>query len=139
MFIERKIISKMHGKKESDFSALIGVKALEESVIMYKESGLMQMTRLVVDLKDVDPDDAFSSIPYEKGFHFLVHLEKILGGDSVFDRFLKAYICKFAGLSISTKDFVDFLYAYFEDQKNVLDSVDWNAWLYGEGMVGLLY
>ena len=37
-------------------------------------------TQLVVDLKDTDPDDAFSSIPYEKGSCFLYYLEKILGG-----------------------------------------------------------
>ena len=38
------------------------------------------MTQLVVDLKDTDPDDAFSSVPYEKGSCFLFYLERILGG-----------------------------------------------------------
>ena len=38
------------------------------------------MTQLVVDLKDTDPDDAFSSVPYEKGSCFLTYLERILGG-----------------------------------------------------------
>ena len=37
-------------------------------------------TKLVVDLKDVDPDVAYSSIPYEKGFALLFHLEQLLGG-----------------------------------------------------------
>ena len=37
-------------------------------------------TQLVVDLKDTDPDDVFSSVPYEKGSCFLTYLERILGG-----------------------------------------------------------
>ncbi len=37
-------------------------------------------TQLVVDLKDTDPDDVFSSVPYEKGSCFLNYLERILGG-----------------------------------------------------------
>lgn len=32
------------------------------------------------DLKEVDPDDAFSSIPYEKGSSLLMYLEQKLGG-----------------------------------------------------------
>lgn len=38
------------------------------------------LTRLVPDLRDVDPDDAFSTVPYEKGHTLLWHLEEILGG-----------------------------------------------------------
>ena len=38
------------------------------------------LTRLVVDLKSVHPDDAFSTVPYEKGSLFLRYLENLLGG-----------------------------------------------------------
>lgn len=37
-------------------------------------------TKLVVDLTDTDPDVAYSSVPYEKGFALLFHLEQLLGG-----------------------------------------------------------
>ena len=37
-------------------------------------------THLVPDLKGVDPDDAFSSVPYEKGSNLLMYLEQKLGG-----------------------------------------------------------
>ena len=37
-------------------------------------------TKLVPDLRGVDPDDAFSSVPYEKGFALLYMLEGLLGG-----------------------------------------------------------
>ncbi len=43
-------------------------------------------TKLVVDLTGVDPDDAFSSCPYEKGHTFLFYLEELLGGPgNIFD------------------------------------------------------
>ena len=38
------------------------------------------LTQLVTVLKDTDPDDAFSSIPYEKGQTMLFYLEELLGG-----------------------------------------------------------
>ena len=36
-------------------------------------------TAMVPNLKDIDPDDAFSSIPYEKGFLLLFYLETLVG------------------------------------------------------------
>lgn len=38
------------------------------------------LTNLVPNLQEVDPDDAFSTVPYEKGFTLLYHLEELLGG-----------------------------------------------------------
>lgn len=37
-------------------------------------------TQLVQVLKETDPDDTFSSVPYEKGSCFLYYLEQTLGG-----------------------------------------------------------
>lgn len=42
---------------------------------------------MIVNLKGLDPDDAFSSIPYEKGSTFLWHLE-VLIGKSKWDLFI---------------------------------------------------
>lgn len=38
------------------------------------------VTNLIPNLKEVDPDDAYSSVPYEKGFALLFYLEQLLGG-----------------------------------------------------------
>lgn len=43
-------------------------------------------TKLIPDLRGVDPDDAFSIVPYEKGFTLLYHLETILGGPGNIDQ-----------------------------------------------------
>lgn len=37
-------------------------------------------THLVPIVRDVDPDDVFSSVPYEKGSSLLMYLEQTLGG-----------------------------------------------------------
>ena len=46
-----------------------------------------EFTKLIIDLKGKDPDDAFSSVPYEKGFVFLYYLEKLIGKER-FDKFI---------------------------------------------------
>lgn len=38
------------------------------------------LTKMVVDLKRLNPDDSYSVVPYEKGYTFLVYLERLLGG-----------------------------------------------------------
>ena len=36
------------------------------------------LTALVPNLDGVDPDDSFSSVPYEKGSNFLYYLEQLV-------------------------------------------------------------
>lgn len=50
-----------------------------------------QFTQMVWPLHGEDPDDAFSSVPYEKGFNLLNYLEGIVG-TALFESFAKAYI-----------------------------------------------
>ena len=39
-----------------------------------------QLTCLIPDLSGIDPDDAFSTVPYEKGQTLLWYLEDLVGG-----------------------------------------------------------
>lgn len=64
MFLERKIIGRLHGEKESDFHAIIGWSELEEDVKLFGEDN--PLTALQPVLKGVDPDDAFSRVSYGK-------------------------------------------------------------------------
>ena len=66
-----------HGEAHRDFSAIIGWKALSDSIHQFGEDH--EFTKLIPDLSHKDPDDSFSSIPYEKGFTFLYTLEKLVG------------------------------------------------------------
>jgi leukotriene-A4 hydrolase len=53
-----------------------GWKRLEQCVADFASQP--QLTALVPDITEVDPDDAFSSVPYEKGFSLLYTIEQIV-------------------------------------------------------------
>ena len=69
------------------------------------------LTALVVDLDGVDPDDAFSVVPYEKGSTLLWYLEDLVGGPEIFEPFLKSYLENFKFKSIDTGKSNNFLFA----------------------------
>lgn len=135
VYLERRIVGALHGEPHRHFSAIIGWKDLENAMHSLGKD-YDQYSRLVVDLKDQrDPDDAFSTVPYEKGSTFLFHLENLLGGKEVFDPFIPYYFNKFKGQSLDSYQFKDTLYEFFQqDHKETLDSIDWDSWFYTPGL-----
>ncbi|GFY39975.1 leukotriene A-4 hydrolase [Trichonephila inaurata madagascariensis] len=131
-FFERKIVGRMHGEAFRHFECIGGWTQLECEVKHLGEKH--DFTKLVPDLKGVDPDEAFSSIPYEKGQALLFYLESILGGPEVFEKFLKAYVEEFKYKSIDTDTWKDYLYKHFSDKEEILNKVDWDTWLYSPGL-----
>jgi len=147
VFLERKIGAVMNGGGAAtnwaepgrlyfDFRAMGGWNALTESVRNFEEAGNLGFTCLSPDLSGgIDPDDAFSSVPYEKGFNTLYYLEKLVGGPAVFEPFLKSYMETFAHQSITTEDWKAYVIEYFSrtDAKVAIEGVDWAA-IMGPGM-----
>ncbi|PWT90950.1 MAG: hydrolase/aminopeptidase, partial [Acidobacteria bacterium] len=88
------------------------------------------LTRLRMSLEGIDPDDAFSTVPYEKGCRFLALIERTVGRDQ-FDRFVREYIAQFRFTSITSEAFIDFL-----DQKfpGVSSAINAKKWLYEPDM-----
>jgi len=117
---------------------MIGNKAMEDDLRRYANTPKYQ--RLLINFEPgEDPDDAYSSVPYEKGANFLYHLEQTVGGLQVFLPYVRDYVKTFSGKSIGTFQWKDHLYAYFkahggEEMINALDKVDWDGWFYGEGI-----
>ncbi|KAA8569126.1 hypothetical protein EYC84_000796 [Monilinia fructicola] len=134
IYLERRIIAAVHGESYRDFSSIIGWKALEDSVKLYGEDH--EFTKLVVDLKGKDPDDAFSSVPYEKGFHFLYYLERLVG-KSTWDKFIPHYFTTWKRKSLDSFEFKATLLDFFASDKaasQALESVDWDSWFYKPGL-----
>lgn len=132
-YLERRIQAAVHGEPHRDFSSIIGWKALTDSINQFGEDH--EFTKLVVNLKGEDPDDAFSSIPYEKGFHFLYFLEKLLGKER-WDRFIPHYFTKFKGKSLDSYEFKSTLLGFFEGDKEAskaLEELDWDTRFYKPG------
>jgi leukotriene-A4 hydrolase len=90
-------------------------------------------TKLIPELGDGDPDDAFSSVPYEKGFNLLYSLETMVGKDA-FAKFTKAYFNEFKFGVVTSQKFREFFNDYFKDDPKVMTVFDWDTWLHKPGM-----
>ncbi|XP_030070657.1 leukotriene A-4 hydrolase [Microcaecilia unicolor] len=132
VYLERRIGGRLFSEQFRNFQGLGGWKELKDSVGTFGATN--PLTNLIPSLKDVDPDEAYSSVPYEKGFALLFYLEQLLGGPDVFVGFLKAYLHAFAYKSVITDDWKTFLYSYFKDKVAILEKVDWEAWMHSPGM-----
>ncbi|KAI3611429.1 leukotriene-a4 hydrolase [Moniliophthora roreri] len=143
-YIERLLLQVIHSPADRGFSFLIGYKGLQDDLQLYVNRPKYQ--RLVIEFeKGEDPDDAYSetvSVPRVPGSHFLMlilrHTEQTLGGLEVFLPYIRDYVETFMGKSITTQQWKEHLYEYYQknggEQKiKALDSIDWNAWFYGEG------
>jgi leukotriene-A4 hydrolase len=137
-YIERVLQQVLHSPADRGFAFVIGSKALYDSLKRYESQPKYQ--RLVISFDEGDdPDEAYSSVPYEKGANFILHLERTLGGLDVFLPYVKDYVETFIGKSITTAQWKAHLYSYWEkhggaEKIKALDSVNWDAWLYGEGV-----
>lgn len=137
VFLERKVAASLitdpeESRRSRDFHSLLGLQELKETINDHLGSS-NPLTRLVVELNGVHPDDAFSRVPYEKGSLFLRYVEDLVGGPAVFDDFLRSYLNKFKNKSLDTDGFKAYLLDYFKDN-NSLKNFDWSAWFYSSGM-----
>lgn len=106
VYAERRIMEKLLGEEMVGLLAKIGRNDLLTSVRNFGNK--TEFTRLKPNLQGMNPDDAFSSVPYEKGFLFLIALEREVGR-SKFDPFVRAYISDFSFQSITTEQFLDYV------------------------------
>ena len=70
-YTERVLMGAVHGPLERSFSYIIGRNSLTEAFKQYTDK--LKYQQLVIPFeKGEDPDDAYSTIPYEKGSNFLL-------------------------------------------------------------------
>ncbi len=133
VWLQRKIMSKMkQNPKFLDFDAIQGRKALSDTVAEIAPEN----TTLVLNIGDGDPDDSYSKVSYEKGFTFLLYLERLVGTKE-FEGFFQAYIARFASKTLTSTDFQDFFLQHFEGNKKT-GEIDWDTWFYAQGMPPVL-
>ena len=121
-------MTKIHkDQKFFDFDAIGGWEHLKDSVNEMPD----EYTMLIPKLGDGDPDDAFSSVPYEKGFNLLYSLERMVG-IAAFAKFTKAYFNEFKFGVISSQAFRDFFDDFFNN--HYANQFDWETWLHKPGM-----
>ncbi|KAJ1957506.1 Leucyl aminopeptidase yscIV, partial [Linderina pennispora] len=135
-FLERKIVAALHGEDARQLSHVLGYKALKADIELL--GGDNQLTALVPKLDGVDPDDSYSRVPYEKGALLLYYLEQQLG-PVVFHHITTMYVREFAGQSINTGDFHNFILRYVHHYLDPADeakiaAIDFDAWFTKPGM-----
>ncbi|XP_059613051.1 leukotriene A-4 hydrolase [Phlebotomus argentipes] len=135
VFVEDKIKGAINGEAFRDFYSLLGLSELKDCMnVQLKDKPEIQ--KLVPDLTELSPDDAFSTVPYMKGSTFLRYLENLFGGPSVFDPFLRFYLNKYKFQSIESNDFKSTVFEYFHENKysEILAQIDWDKWFFSPGM-----
>jgi len=132
VWLERKIASRLHGPQYLDFEAIGGYADLKDAMAVMPE----EFQSLVLPIGDLDPDDAYSTIAYEKGFNFLLYLERKVGTDK-FEAFFQAYIKHFASKTLTSEEFREFFVNHFatdDTASAAIQDVDWKTWYYAPGM-----
>jgi leukotriene A-4 hydrolase/aminopeptidase len=130
-YLERRIVEEIYGTHVADMQAAIGVSDLAESRKTLETAG---DRTLLPDLTGRDPDDAFSTVPYEQGRLFLVFLESKFGREA-FDRFLRKWFDEHAFQSATTEQFLAFLKANLLDTKpGAVTDAQIEEWLHTEGI-----
>jgi leukotriene-A4 hydrolase len=128
VYVERRIVEEIYGRKAAQLEASFGRKNLDDEIARLTAS------RQVLHANCEDPEDCVTEIPYEKGALFLAELEKEFGRTR-FDEFLRQYFDHFAFQSIGTEDFVDYLTSRLLNQNGgSANPVPIAQWLYEPGI-----
>jgi len=137
VYFERRIIEQIYGLERATIEAVIGKRELLEELHNPALLGAKpEFQKLAQDLRDIDPDESFSGVPYEKGALLLQALELAYGRE-VFDAFLREWFSTHAFGTVSTPQFIAFVGAELTAKHPVLDgrtAPDLNEWITGVGL-----
>ena len=129
VWLQRKIMSRHYdSSKFFDFDAIGGWKHLTDDVALLP----VDFTRLIPIIDGSDPDDAFSGVPYEKGFNLLVALERRVGTPA-FEDFAKAYLKRFKFVTVTSHEFRTYFESYFAPGDAIRDFA-WDEWFHKPGL-----
>eukprot|EP01017_Pseudomicrothorax_dubius_P030528 TRINITY_DN3820_c0_g2_i1.p1 TRINITY_DN3820_c0_g2~~TRINITY_DN3820_c0_g2_i1.p1 ORF type:complete len:401 (+),score=81.26 TRINITY_DN3820_c0_g2_i1:410-1612(+) len=135
VFLERKGVAILSGEETAKLAAYVGLQGLNDSINSYEKDS--NFTSLTPQLKGRNPDDAFSLVPYEKGFLFVTYLESLIG-DEYFQDYMRNFIKDFWYKSIDSADFkqhfINYVRTKIDSPEEVLEAIDWNTWLTKPGL-----
>ena len=131
-WLERKIKATTSGKGRAleDFDLASSLQNLAGAVAHFESIGQAALTALVPPVDGIDPDDAFSLVPYEKG-SCLLHVMERTVGPTKFAAFVKAYIKQFRFKTVTSAAFKAFAVEKFGEQ--AMAPVDWATWFHAPG------
>lgn len=97
-----------------------------------------EYTKLIINHEGADPEDVYSTVAYEKGFHFLYYLDRLVGR-AAWDKFIPHYFTKWSYKSLDSFEFRETFEGFFnglgdEEIKTKIATIDWDAKLYNPGL-----
>jgi len=130
VFAERRILEALEGREVAELHAALGRNDLDEAIARFTKNGQPELTKLRTKLDGIDPDEAFSVVPYEKGYLLLRALEAAAGREA-FDVLLKSWLQAHRFGAATTDDFI----AHFEKHApGLLARVNALAWIDQPGL-----
>jgi hypothetical protein len=127
-YADGRITEAIEGTDVADLVAVISAKALWEELERFGMDS--NITCLKTSMEGVDPDEAFSIIPYYKGELFVRQLELAVGRKR-FDAFTRKYIETYQFKTLTSEEFVRFLK---QELPETLEKVDVHTWIYEPGL-----
>jgi leukotriene-A4 hydrolase len=128
VYAERHILEALEGPEVGALHDALGFKELEAALRQFADRP--ELTRLRTQLTGVDPDDAFSVVPYEKGFLFLKALAAA-AGNAPFTAMLRRWLSQ-RRFGVAVTD--DFLAHVEAELPGVLAAVNARAWVDEPGL-----
>ena len=137
IFMERKLDSALLGEDMENLEAIVGNNELIADIKLLGEDS--EYTKLSPDYGGNDPDDGFSTVPYEKGYQFLIFIEKLIGKDN-FKEAMQRYIKKYRYKSVDYTAFKEVLEDLIREKykkkpaKKLIAEINWDKWLNDKGI-----
>ena len=129
-YMESRIMTAVYGEPRASMEAVLGLKSLRTDLAKLKPADQI----LAIDLRDRDPGDGFTNIPYEKGRLFLNYLDAKFGRDR-FDSFLRGYFEHFAFKSLNSEQFMSYLQENLLDRfPGIVTRAEVNTWILSPGL-----
>jgi leukotriene-A4 hydrolase len=129
-YMTSRIMTAVYGEQRAAMEEVLGLKTLRDELAKFKPADQI----LAIDLRDRDPGDSLTNIPYEKGRLFLNYLDAKFGRDR-FDSFLRGYFDHFAFKSINSEQFMAYLQENLLDRfPGIVTRAQVNTWILSPGL-----
>lgn len=133
-YFEKRIMEELYGNAYVNMLWNLDYQDLLEDLDMLKENDQWEDTRLKLDLKGRNPDDGMTSIAYDKGSLFLLHIEQKTGRKA-FDQFLGKYFSDNAFQTMTTERFLQYLEKHLiQGDTTLAAEINANGWIYEPGL-----
>jgi leukotriene-A4 hydrolase len=129
-YLQGRIVTAVYGERREAMEETLDLETLRKELETLPPSDQV----LAIDLRNRDPDDVFSQVPYIKGSLFITWLGSRFGTENV-DNFLRDYFDNFQFQSISTEQFRAYLDANLLPRKpGAVTAAELDEWMNRPGL-----